>query len=147
MSAQTEFVGKAFDQMFENFRKASETTLQMQQDFFRQCLSAWPGAEKAAQPAWTERVQQFHKQWSQMAADFTRKSHEAWEKQYQAGLRTLEEAFKLGEIKEPAELRRKTEELWRKSFDCLKEFGQAQLREFQTVLARWMEMTTKGGGA
>ena len=31
-----------FDQVFDNFRKATETTLQAQQDLFRQWMSQWP---------------------------------------------------------------------------------------------------------
>src|SRR5262249_26134615 len=42
MTAQTEFVSKAFDDMFENFRKATESTLQMQQDLFRQWTAGFP---------------------------------------------------------------------------------------------------------
>lgn len=31
-----------FDQVFDNFRKATETTLQAQQDLFRQWMTQWP---------------------------------------------------------------------------------------------------------
>jgi hypothetical protein len=66
------------------------------------------------------------------------------EAQFSAGMRTIEEAFKLGEVKAPEELRARTVELWQKSFDCLRQVCEAQMRDFQDAMAKWTEMMVKG---
>ncbi len=142
MTAQAEFVNKAFEQVFDSFRKATESTLHMQQDFFRQCFSAWP-APPTPQAAVSERFQKFQKEWSKAAAEFLRKWQESWDRQYQVAMKALDEACHLGEAKDAAELRKKTEELWRKSFETLKEVAEAQMKDFQEAIAKWIEMTTK----
>ena len=58
-------------------------------------------------------------------------------------MKALEEAFQLGEAKDTDELRKKTEELWHKSFDTLKEVTEAQMKDFQEAVTKWIEMATK----
>jgi len=140
MVTQTEFVSEAFDEVFECFRKATESTLQAQQDFFRQHFSAPPTPQAAIR----ERVQKYQKEWSKAAKEFHSKWQATWDRQYQAAMKTLEEAFALGDAKDPAELRQETEELWRKSFDTLKEVTQAQMKDFQEIVTQWIEFSTKG---
>jgi hypothetical protein len=142
MTAQTEFINKAFDQTFDCFRKATGSTLQMQQDFLRQCFTAWP-TPPSPQTALNERVQKYHKESSKAAAEFIRKWQESWDRQYQSAMKALEEAFHVAEAKDADELRKKTEELWHKSFDTLKEVTEAQMKDFQEAVAKWIEMTTK----
>ena len=142
MVVQTEFFGKIFDQAFEGFRKAAESTLHLQQETFRQWVSFWPGFPKP-QAEWAARVQKFQKEWAQTVAEMTRKYQEAWDTQYKASLALLTDAFKIAEAKEPEELRKKTEELWKKTFDCVKELAQAQMQNFQATSEKWIELMTK----
>jgi hypothetical protein len=142
MVMQTEFTGKVFEQVFENFRKAAESTLEVQQDLFRQWTALWPGFPKVQTPV-PERMQQFHKEWTQATAEMTRKYMEMWDRQYKAGLESLEEAFRLGEVKDPAELRKKMMEMWQKNFGCLKELAEAQMRNFHTAVEKWVELAKK----
>jgi hypothetical protein len=144
-TAQTEFVTKAFDRVFDTYREATELTLKMQQDLFRKWTTAWPGFPKV-QPAWTEKIQQFQKEWTQATEEMTRKYLETWDRQYKAGVESLEGAFRVAEAKEPAELRQKTLELWQKTFDSLKELAQAQLQNFQTAVEKWTALAKKAQG-
>jgi hypothetical protein len=141
MTVQTEFATKTFDQVFDCFRKATESTLQVQQDLFRQWTSSWPGFPKVLPVP--EQCQQFPKQWTQATAELTRKYMEIWDRQYKAGVEALEGAFKLGEAKDPVELRQKVMDLWQKSFACLKELAETQARNFQTAIEKWMEVAKK----
>jgi hypothetical protein len=142
MVVQTEFFGKVFDQAFEGFRKATESSLHLQQDMFRQWVTFWPGFPKP-QGDWAERVKKFQKEWTQTVTEMTRKFQETWESQYKASLELLTEAFKVAEAKEPEELRKKTEEMWKKTFDCLKGLAEAQMQNFQAASEKWIEMMTK----
>ena len=142
MTAQTEFASKAFDQVFDCFRKATESTLHMQQEFLRHCFTAWP-TPPSPQAVLSERVQKYQKEWSKAAAEFSRKWQESWDRQYECAMKALEEAFQLGEAKDTDELRKKTEELWHKSFDTLKEVTEAQMKDFQEAVTKWIDMATK----
>jgi hypothetical protein len=142
MAVQTEVFGKTFDQAFEGFHKAAESTLHLQQHLFRRWVSLWPGFPKPS-AEWTERLQKFHKQWTQTATELTRKYQESWDAQYKTGLQMLSEAFQVAQTKDPEELRNQTEELWSKMFDCFKGIAQTQVRDFQAASEKWLEVMTK----
>ncbi len=137
-----------FDQVFENFRKASETTLQAQQDLFHQWMSQWPTfpIDPLAAPgasAVSDQVQSFRKQWTEVATTLMTKHCEALDAQYRSGIRTIEEALRTSEAKSPEEFRRLTEELWRKSFEVLKQTIENQIRDFQLAVEKWSELMTR----
>ena len=145
MAAQTDVVGNVFDQAFAGFRKAAESTLHLQQDMFRQWTNFWPGFP-VPQTEFAERAQKFQKEWAKTVAEMTRKFQETWDAHYKSGLKLLTEAFKSAEAKNPEELRKKTEELWNKTFECFKGLGQAQVNDFQAASQKWIEMMTKVNG-
>jgi hypothetical protein len=151
-----------FDQILENFRKATESAMKLQQDTFRsltELVAQVPGApavptppppapETSATPplpglAWAEQLQMFHKQWAQAVTELLKKNSEILDAQYKAGVKTIEEAFKVGRAKDPAEYKRLTEELWRHSFESLKKLAEDQVRECQAASAKWYEAASK----
>jgi hypothetical protein len=132
-----------FDPVFETLQKATDSTVQMQQEMFKKWAGLWAGLP-APQPAWGEQVQKFQKRWNETVGELVKKQGEALEAQFKAGLKNLEEAFHLAEAKDFDELRAKTIELWRKTFDCLRQTYEAQVRDFQAALAKWTEFVAKG---
>jgi len=140
MPAQMEFVNKTFDHAFDSFRKATEATVQMQQDLFHQWSSFWPGFPK---PQLTEQCQQFHKEWSQAIAELTRKYLDSFDQQYKAGTESLKKAFQLTEAKDSQEFRQNMLDLWQKSFDCLKNGAQIQMQTFEAGVEKWLELVKK----
>jgi hypothetical protein len=142
MAAQTEPIETAFDEAFAGFRKAAESTLHLQQDMFRQWAKCWPGFPKP-QAEFTERAQKFQKEWARTVTETTRKFQESWDTQYKSGLQLLTDAFKVAETKKPEELRKQTEELWNKTFECFKGLAQAQVNDFQAASQKWIELMTK----
>jgi tRNA nucleotidyltransferase (CCA-adding enzyme) len=139
---QTDFLGKAFDQAQEQFRKATESTLKMQNEFFRQWTTLSPDFVKGPN-GWTDQLQKFYKTWVNTSGDWTKNYQEAWERQYKAGLQSLEEAFHLGQYKDPSEFREKVLELWQKSFEYLKELAESQNKQFQSVIEKWLDLAKK----
>ena len=89
-------------------------------------------------------ARKLQKKWVEIVNELVKKQREVLETQFSAGLRNIEEAFHLAEVKNPEELRTKTIELWQKSFDCLRQTYEAQLRKFQTAVTRWVELMSKG---
>jgi len=153
-----------FDMILENYRKATESTLKLQQDMLRNWTMQWPqtfGAQMFGLPmmggsattsaipgamagsAWLEQMSSAHKKWAETVTDMLNKHRESLDAQYKAGIRTIEEAFKVSEAKDPAQFRRLTEELWRQSFDCLKTVVESQMRDVQAAMQKCYEVASK----
>ena len=149
-----------FDMILENYRKATESTLKVQQDMLRNWTMQWPQtfgtqmfglpmmggpAATAAMPAsaWLEQMSSVQKKWAETVTDMLNKHRESLDAQYKAGIRTIEEAFKVSEAKDPAQFRRLTEELWRQSFDCLKTVAESQMRDVQAAMQKCYELASK----
>jgi hypothetical protein len=133
------------DQVFDNFRKASETTLQMQQEMFKQWLGQWPTtpAAPATATAWVEQAQGFQRRWIEGLTELMNKHRESLDSQYRAGIRAIEDAFRVTEAKSPDDYRRLSEELWRRSFDTMKSSTENQIRDFQAAVEKWFDLASK----
>jgi len=131
-----------FDPVFDSLRKVSESVIATQQEMFKKWISLWPGAA-AMQPISGD-VAKFQKKWGEVAGELLTKQRKALEDQFSVGLRNIEEAFHLPDAKDAEELRAKTIELWRKTFDCLKQTYESQSRDFQAAVAKWTDLMMKG---
>jgi len=132
-----------FEPVFDNLKKVTETTLRMQQEMFEKWVSLWPGV-RPTQAAFAEPAQKFQKKWAEFYEEALKKQRDTLETQFKAGLKNIEEAFRLAEAKDPDELRVRTTELWQKVFETLRQSSEAQLRDLQTFAGRWTELVTKG---
>jgi hypothetical protein len=133
-----------FDKLFETFRNATESTLQLQQDFFRQWTNQCSTATTApVGGGLTEQVQALRQKWMEGSTELLNKQREALDVQYKTGLRTIEDSFRFSEAKTPEEFRKLAEELSREYFDLLKATGESQLRGFQAAAEKWFEVLAK----
>ncbi len=142
-----------FDQVLESLRNATNSTIQLQQEMFREWFQQWSQVAGIPTPgtmltsAWADQVQNFRKKWSETITEMLNKHRETLDSQYRAGIQTIEDAVRVGEAKDPAQFRKLTEELWRSSYDCLKTAMEAQLRDFQAAAEKAFEAVSKGGEA
>ena len=142
-----------FDQVLDNLRKATDSTIQLQQEMYRQWFQQWTQMPGVPTPGtmlvsgWADQVHAFQRRWSQTVTDLLNKHRETVDSQYRAGIRTIEDAFRVGEAKDPAQFRKLTEELWRSSFDCMKTVMEAQVRDFQAATEKVFEAVSKSGEA
>jgi hypothetical protein len=124
-----------FDQMLEGFRKASESSLQMQQEMLRQvtqqCLSAQP-TDAHASTEWTRKLQ---KTWLESTLELLNEHRASLDSAYQAGIRLIEQTFQISEAKSAEDYRRTMEQLWSNLFETFKSRSEAQLRD----LRKWTE--------
>jgi hypothetical protein len=130
-----------FEPVFESLRKATDATVQMQQELFSKWTTMFPALPMV--PAAYEPLK-FQKRCVEVIAELTRKQRESLEAQFNTGVKTIEESFRLCEAKGPEELRTKTVELWQKTFDSLRQVYDAQVKDFQTATAKWAELVTRG---
>jgi hypothetical protein len=142
-----------FDQVLDCFRKATDSTIQIQQEMFRQWvqqLSQVPGVPTPGSllvNGWNDQVHVIQKKWSQTVTDMLNKHRENLDAQYRAGIRIIEEAFRVAEAKDPEQFRKLTEALWRQSFECLKTTIETQMRDFQAAAEKGIEAVSKGATA
>jgi hypothetical protein len=142
-----------FDQILDNYRRATETTMQFQQTMLRnwiqQQFTPMFGMPSFPNPggAWMDQVQGAQKKWAETVTSMLTKHRETLDAQYKAGIKTIEDAFKVGEAKDPEHFRKLSEELWKHSFDALKTVVEDQSREFQGAMSKWFELVSQGTGA
>lgn len=133
-----------FAQLFESFRRASEATLQAQQDVFRQWVQQWPsvpGSSQGAPGEWSEAMQ---KRWLDSTKSFFNKQRELVDSTYRSGVDMIEQGFRVSDAKSPEEYRRLVEELWGKLSESFKQQSESQFREFQRAAERWFELARSG---
>lgn len=133
-----------YGDVMKHIRNAAETNVKLQQDMFRQWTTLWPGFP-SPQTAWLDKVRDFQHQWANSVSDLARKHRDVLDKQYQATLESLDEALRLAESSNPEEFRKRTEQLCRKTLDCMREVSQMQMQEFQDAVSKWSELATKVG--
>ena len=131
-----------FESVFDSLKKVTETTLRTQQEMYEKWVSLWPGV-RPAQAAFAEPAQKFQKKWAEFYEETLKKQRDTLEAQFKAGLKNIEDAFRLAEAKDPEELRAKTNELWQLVFETMRQSSEAQLRDLQTFTGRWTELVTK----
>lgn len=139
-----EIDSQMFEEVFGNLRKATEANLKLQQEMLRQWTSLWPGLP-TPQTIWMDKVRDFQKQWADTVSDIARKHRETFDRQYQAALESLDAALRVTESSNPEEARRRSEQLCRKTLDCLREMSETQIREFQEAASKWTELMTQPG--
>jgi hypothetical protein len=145
-----------FDQILDNYRKATEATLQFQQMMLRGFGQQWPPTFGVPIPgvpiptevgAWPEQLHKAQKKLGETITDMLNKHRETLDAQYRAGIRAIEDAFRVGEAKDPEQYRKLIEELWRHSYECLKSLAESQMRDTQTLMQKWFELASQGASA
>jgi hypothetical protein len=132
-----------FESVFDSLKKVTETSMRMQQEAYEKWVSLWPGM-KLPQVPFAEPAQRFQKMWAEFYEGALKKQREILEAQFKTGLKNIDDAFRLAEAKNPEELRAKTTELWQRVFETLRQSFETQLRDLQSLAARWTELATKG---
>src|SRR5262245_24512262 len=133
-----------FAQLFDSFRKASEASMQAQQEIFKQWIQQWPPMSfNAPSPAgeWGGAAQQ---RWLDATRETLNKQRELLDSTYRSGIEMIEQTFRAGEAKSPEEYRGMVEDLWRKLSDAFKMQSESQFREFQNAMQKWFELARNG---
>ncbi len=128
--------------IIDPIRAEAESSVAMQQGLFKKWIGMWPGV--LIPPPSSEEPQSFQKKWIEVGGEMLRKQNEWLKVQFEAGLRTIEDAFHLAEAKDAEELRARTIHLWQKTIDRLCQASEAQIRGLQSAVGRWTELMNKG---
>src|ERR1700682_6382091 len=95
------------DQLLHQLRKATESTIQLQQELSRQWIqhwSPWAGAttpEALTAPGRTDPGPAPQGQWADVLSDILNRHRENLDNAYRAGIRTIEDIFHVAEARDP----------------------------------------------
>lgn len=131
-----------FEDVFQNIRKAAETNLSMQQELLSQWSALWPGMP-TPQSAWINQIQKFRAKWVDAVTSLARKHRAVIDRQYDAAIESLDAALCVTDASTPEEFRRRSEQLCRKSLDCVREVAESQVEEFQDAMSKWTDLLAK----
>jgi hypothetical protein len=138
----TKQASDVYGDVLNHIQKAGEANLKLQQDLFKQWTNLWPGFP-SPKNEWLDKVREFQRDWADSVSKLAHKHREVLDKQYDATVESLEEALRLGDASNPEEFRQRTEQLCRKTLDCMREISKTQMEEFQEAVTNWSELATK----
>jgi len=126
------------DQLLDTFRKASESSLRMQQDVFKTLTQQWTtpfaGAASATSPT-GENAAAFQKRFATLSLELLKKHREALDSAYASGIQIFEQALRMTDARSPEDFRKVSEDVWRKLADTYKTESEARFRDLQ----KWMD--------
>ncbi len=131
-----------FDQVFENVRKASESSLQMQQDMIKYWSQQWVSMPQNNGGS-SESSHAFQKRWSELAIEILNRHRESLDLSYRTTIQVMEQSFHVSEAKSPEDYRRMVEDALRKLFATIKEQSEAQFSDLQKWAAKSFDMLQK----
>ena len=129
-----------FEQLFEGFRKASESSILAQQEMLKQWAQQWPAASLNAASSAFERNSAFQKRWIESAVETWERHRALLDSSARACLQFIEESARISDAKSPDDSRRMLEELWRKSLGVMKVQSEAQFAELKKASQSLLEV-------
>lgn len=131
------------DQMFESFRRASVSSLQLQQEVWKQWTGQMPWTVNAAGGS-VDSIQQLQKRWAEFASESLDRHRESLDALYKLAIQAFAQTSHLYESRSPEEYRHGIEEMRTKLFETIKTQSDAQVREFQKTAEKWFDVLVKG---
>ena len=161
------------DKILENYTKAVESTLRLQQEMLRNWTMQWsplgipvfelpltgtstsasdtPAAakleQKPEQLSTAQKLEQLstaQRTWAEAATDMLKRHQETLDEQYRAGIRAIHDACRVGEARDPEQFRRLSEELWRRNCEVLNAAVASQMHDIQSVMQKAYEAARSG---
>jgi len=138
-----------FEKIFDDYRKAVDSSFKIQQQMYRQWMNGWPiktpgEAGGTHGGAVEDQIRDYQQRWSETLAETLEKHREVLNAQYKSGIEAIHSAFRTTDAKTPEEYWRLTQEFWRKSIDSYKTAFEAQSKYVQGLAQMWTDMITKG---
>ncbi len=125
-----------FDQLFETFRKASESSMRMPMDIMKSLMQQLPSVSGDGME-WSKT---FQKRWAEFTIESLHKHRESMDAAYRSGIQLIEKTVRVSDVKSPEDYQKIVEELWQKLLDVVKEQSESQVRDLQTWAAKSFEM-------
>jgi hypothetical protein len=129
-----------FEQIFDSVRKASESSVQLQQEMMKQWTQNWMAMPTQASGGATDWGRGFQKRWGDLTLELLNKHRESIDGMYASAISIIEQSFRVSEARSADDYRRLVEDLSRRLFELFKEQSEAQFRDFQKWSAKSAEI-------
>ena len=134
-----------FEQIFDQYRKAVESSFEMQQEMYREWMNGLPVkppdvGSSASQRRSKEQIQSYQEAVEPDPGGDAGTAPQGAQRAVPAGHRGDLSAFRTTEAKTPEEFWRLTQEFWRKSIDSYKTAFQTQTKYVQNLASMWLEL-------
>ena len=135
-----------FDQVLQNMQKAAESSVRVQQEMFQKWMETFAtgGSAMPTMPAGLDAAAQWRRKWEEACTDMVKRQKQLAEQNFDAGIKGLEEIFSVADIKSQPELQQKVTELYRKSFDSMRQLSESHMKQFKEVAEKWAGVMTGG---
>lgn len=130
------------EEMFAELRRVSETSLQMQQDLFRNIgrqLSVSPSAASMS----TEWARNLKNTWLGFVLDFLNEQRASLDSTYRSAIQIVDEAIRATQATSAEDYRHAVEEVSKKLFETFKGSSETQFKEFQKWTEKSFEIAQK----
>jgi hypothetical protein len=131
------------EQLLEISRKATESSLQMQNVLFKSLTQDLFSTSQAGSGASEGFGGSVKKRSVELTLEALNKHREQLDSSYRAAIQTIEQALHVPDAKSPEDLARAVEDVWRRLFDVFKTESETQFRELHTYTERWFETVRK----
>ena len=150
-----------FDTILDNYSKAVESTLRLQQEMLRNWTtlsslqtqvselqltgeSTPAGATPAARlgRGLAEQLNVAQERWVETVSDLLNRHRETLDEQYRTGIRAIEDAIRVGTAKDPEQFRSLSEEFWWRSFETLWTAVASQVNDVQVLMQKWCKIVS-----
>jgi hypothetical protein len=128
-----------FDQLFSTFRKASESSLQVQNEVFKYWGQQWAAMAPNGVAGPNDPTRNVKTRIMELGVELLHKHRQSLDAAYAAGIEIIEQSFRASDAKSPDDYRRLVDDLWRKVFDTFKAQADSQLDAFQKWSATSVE--------
>jgi hypothetical protein len=144
--------------ILDDYSRAFESMLRLQEVLLRNWSNQWslfrlevsgPCLTETQNPARTglasslsEQISSSQKKWSEAVSDVLRRHQETLDEQYRAGIRAIDDAFRMSEAKDPEQFRHLGEDLWRRNIDVLNTALASQMHDVQSIMHKLLEAAT-----
>jgi hypothetical protein len=135
-----------YDQMFDAYRKASESWMQIHQDMIKHGAQQWmatPPPTAGVSADWNTTVP---KRYLELTIEILNRQRESFDTIFRSAIHLIEQTSRISEAKSPDEFRRLVEDAWRGWFDSVKSQSESQFRDAQTWAGKSLELV-KGAQA
>lgn len=141
------------DQIFDTYRRASESWFQMQQDLFR---SAAQGSffgptffgstlgGPASGPTAGHWPPEARKRWVDLVVEIMHRHRESMDALYRSVIHVVEKASQIPEAQSSEDARRATEDLWNGWLESVKNQSESQLRDARRFAEKSLEIVQGG---
>jgi hypothetical protein len=135
------------DLFFESFRRTTESTLQLQRDFFGHWSQQWLSGPLSTAGRSTVWYQSLQRRWFVLTIGVLHKHRQAVDAAYRSGIELFEQICRLTDARSVEDTRKIMEAFWRKLFDVFRVQSETQLRDLQEWSERSLGMVDKARGA